>query len=624
MAYHTVAGMQENVIACVKHLVANEQETNRNAPVKIETYNQSVSSNIDDKTMHELYLWGFYDAVKAGAGSVMCSYNRVNNSYGCQNSKIMNGLLKSELGFQGFVVSDWMAVYGGIAGANSGLDMVMPDAKLWTNGTLEQAVANGTITQTRLDDMATRILASWYRYSPIEKPGHGMPASVLDPHELVDARDPDSKSTILQGAIEGHVLVKNDGALPLKKPRFISLFGYDAVAQALNTPQPWQWSNWVFGLANTKSYPDHGVFKNTTIEGLFLVGIPAGVRAAGVALNGTIFTGGGSGATTPAYIDAPFNAFQQRAMGDETFLSWDFVSQGPRVNPASEACIVFINEQATEGSDRPYLADPGSDVLVQNVASKCKNTIVSIHNAGIRLVDGWIDNPNVTAVIYSHLPGQDSGRALVKIMYGEESPSGRLPYTVAKDESDYGGLLNPTIPDDTSMFYTQSNFTEGTHIDYRHFLVADITPRFAFGFGLTYTSFDYSNLHVSVSKDANTGYLPGDHNSTTPAPEGGLDSLWNVIATVSCQITNTGDVPAAEVAQLYLIRPGEERVLRGFDKQTVQPGETVEASFSLTRRDLSAWDVASQNWVLPRGGYEVLVGKSVLDIQLKKSLHIEG
>lgn len=624
MLYHSVVGIQENVIACVKHLVANEQETNRRPPTDIKAYNQSVSSNLDDKTMHELYLWGFQDAIKAGVGSVMCVYNRVNNSYGCQNSKVMNGLLKTELGFQGFVVSDWDAVYGGIAGANAGLDMVMPDAELWVNGTLEHAVKNGSMTQTRLDDMATRILASWYRYAEIDNPGHGMPASLLEPHDLVDARDPDSKPTILQSAIEGHVLLKNErNVLPLSQPRFISLFGYDAVAQGFNMQRPWSFNYWIWGLGSTQSYPDR-VFHNTTIDDFLNGGAAADVRAPGVALNGTLFTGGGSGATTPSYIDAPFNAFQQRAIDDNTFVSWDFISQSPSVNPATEACIVFINEQSLEGADRPYLADPGSDTLVENVASKCNNTMVVIHNAGIRLVDRWIENPNVTAVIYGHVPGQDSGRALVNIMYGEQSPSGRLPYTVAKHESDYGHLLNPTMPDNTSMFYTQSNFTEGVHIDYRHFLAANITPRFEFGYGLTYTSFEYSNLNIDLKDDANIAYMPGGQpaNSTTPAPEGGLDSLWDVLANISCSITNTGDVAAAEVAQLYLNIPGngQERVLRGFDKQMVQSGETVDVSFELTRRDLSTWDVVSQNWVLPRGQYGVMVGKSVLDIQLQKSL----
>lgn len=134
-----------------QHLVANEQETWRRP------YNgtEAASSNIDDKTMHELYLWPFVDGVRAGAASLMCSYNRVNNSYGCQNSKLMNGLLKTELEFEGFVISDWHGQQSGVASALAGMDMVMPDSGFWGDS-LVQAVTNGSVPEYRLDDMVTR------------------------------------------------------------------------------------------------------------------------------------------------------------------------------------------------------------------------------------------------------------------------------------------------------------------------------------------------------------------------------------------------------------------------------------------------------------------------------------
>lgn len=631
LMYESVDGMQENVIACLKHLIGNEQETNRNPPMDIpEAHNHSVSSNLDDKTMHELYLWGFQDAVKAGAGAAMCSYNRANNSYACQNSKVMNGLLKTELGFEGFVVTDWVAQHGGYQSAEAGLDLVMPmsNGKTWANGTLVEAVTNSSMAQSRLDDMVTRTLASWYKLAEFKNPGHGMPASLLEPHQLVDARSPDSKNTIRQGAIEGQVLVKNEnGALPLAKPRFLSLFGYDAVAQGINMQQKDGSNSWAFGLADTQVYPNGSAFAGQVYTDFLHTDAPTGARGAGVALNGTLMVGGGSGASTGSYIDAPFNAFQQRAREDDTFLSWDFISQDPGVNPASDACIVFINELSMEGSDRPYLADPSSDDLVEHVASKCSNTMVAIHNAGIRLVDPWIDNPNITAVIYAHLPGQDTGQALVDVMYGEVSPSGRLPYTVAKDEKDYGHLLNPTVPDNSSLFYTQSNFTEGVNIDYRHFLAQNITPRFEFGFGLTYSQFEYSSLQVHRHEDVSTSHIPYDAVSpSTPAPQGGLRSLWDVVATVTCTVKNSGCITAAEVPQLYVHIPGDnpEKVLRGFDKQVVHPGESVQVEFDLTRRDLSNWDVESQNWVLPNGEYKIMVGQSVLKILEEGSLKIEN
>ena len=144
-----------------QHFIANEQETNRE-PKYNETLGrvvESVSSNIDDTTLHELYLWPFQDALRAGGANIMCSYNRVNNSYGCHNSKLLNGVLKTELGFQGFVVSDWNAQHAGVASANAGLDMAQPSGWLWQDG-IPAAIKNGSIEKSRLDDMATR-------YAPI-------------------------------------------------------------------------------------------------------------------------------------------------------------------------------------------------------------------------------------------------------------------------------------------------------------------------------------------------------------------------------------------------------------------------------------------------------------------------
>ncbi|KAJ6095221.1 hypothetical protein N7486_005967 [Penicillium sp. IBT 16267x] len=620
LAAETIRGLQENVIACVKHLIGYEQETSRNPPLLLtDSYNQSVSSNIDDKTMHEQYLWSFQDVVKAGAGAMMCSYNRINNSYACQNSKSLNGLLKGELGFQGFVVTDWSAQHSGLASTLSGLDMAMPSSSYWDNGTLALAVSNGSLPQSRLDDMATRILASWYKYAELEDPGHGMPVSLLEPHTLVDARNPKSKETIFQGAVEGHVLVKNtDNTLPLKEPKFLSIFGYDAVAASKNTADGLAFGGWSFGLDNTLSWPNGSAISDMTVEYLFLSSLDPSTKGPGVALNGTMISGGGSGATTPSYIDAPFDAFQRQAYEDNTFLAWDFTSQDPVVNPASEACIVFINEQASEGWDRPYLADPSSDELVLNVAAQCSNTIVVIHNAGIRLVDQWIENPNITAVIYAHLPGQGSGRALVEVMYGKQSPSGRLPYTVAKKAADYGSILNPTVPSgDLDLWYPQANFTEGVYIDYKAFEKSGITPQYAFGYGLTYTTFKYSDMEISVAHGVDTSYDPPG----SVVAEGGLPSLWDIVTTVSCTVANSGSVAAAEVAQLYVGIPGgPAKVLRGFKKQLIQPGAQKNFTFDLTRRDLSTWDTENQVWGLQKGKYYVYVGKSVLDIQLTGTL----
>ncbi|WPH04783.1 glycoside hydrolase family 3 protein [Acrodontium crateriforme] len=622
----TVSGIQESVVACVKHFIAYEQETNRQTffdgllQPAIEA-SQSVSSNVDDRTMHELYLWPFYDAIKAGAGSVMASYNQINGSYASANSKVLNGLLKTELGFQGFALSDWYGQHTGIASADSGLDVAMPSSsRYWDDNNLAKAVSNGSMTSSRLDDMAIRLLSSWYRFAEFETPG-------LTPNQAVDARDPAAENIILQAAVEGHVLVKNtNNTLPLSKPKILSLFGYDAVGGKNTSAGDFLDIKYNLGLANTETYPDGTPFTDLQFALLSLEAVPAGTAGPGIALQGTLLTGGGSGATNPTSSIAPYDAFLQQANMDGTVLHTEFTSTNPKVDASSDACIVFVNEQSVEGWDRAELADAYSDNLIINVASKCPNTMVVIHNAGVRLVDRWIDHINITAVIYAHVPGQASGAALTEIMYGRQSPSGRLPYTVAKVETDYGALLNPSYPTASNPFYPQADFTEGLFIDYKAFLKNEIEPRFAFGYGLTYTTFAYSNLQISRNNSADMSTLPPDRlaSPTAVAGEGGLASLYSNLYTITATITNTGNFAAPEVAQLYLGIPGSgiARALRGFEKVLLQPGASETVTFELRRRDLSTWDVQEQAWRLPSGLYEVFVGKSVLDIQLVGSFSL--
>ncbi|KAI4752944.1 putative beta-glucosidase [Aureobasidium sp. EXF-3400] len=611
----TIQGMQRSVIACVKHFIANEQETNRSPFLQgfisgLINLNNSVSSNLDDRTMHELYLWPFYDAVKAGAGSTMCSYQRVNNSYACQNSKTMNGLLKTELGFEGFVLSDWYAQHTGVASVNAGLDMVMPSSMYLDINSFATAVRNGSINSTRLDDMATRILATWYRFANLSNPG------LND----ADARQAESEATLFQGAIEGHVLVKNlNNALPLSKPKVLSLFGYDApggINTSATDSQLYQQ-----GKLNTQAFTNGKPY--TDLDDLIYSAqvLPAGFSGPEVALNGTLYTGGGSGAITPMSSISLEDAFRQQAAIDGTILYTEFTSQNPTVKDPNNPCLVFINSQSSEGWDRSTLADVYSDTLVTNVASQCNNTMVFIHSAGVRLVDRWIEHPNITAVIYANLPGQYSGNSLTEIVYGRQSPSGRLPFTVAKNESDYGSLLRPTLPDRSNPQYSQSDFTEGLFIDYKHFIQQNITPRFAFGYGLTYSSFNYSSLSISVNASAIRSSAPPG-STTSIAAEGGTASLYDNIATISVSVENTGSFAAAEVAQLYIGVPGSgvPKVLRGFEKQLIQPGASAAMTFPLRRRDLSIWDVKSQQWMLPSGDFVVMVGKSVLDIQVQGTL----
>lgn len=415
-----------------------------------------------------------------------------------------------------------------------------------------------------------RVIAAWYKSGQdkdFPAPGIGMPADLTVPHERVIAKSPDSKQTLLQGAIEGHVLVKNtNNALPLKEPKLLSLFGYSARAFDQYNPGGQGWNSGSEPLSPSDRFGTFPTQYNLQS-----------------ASNGTLLTGGGSGGNQPAYLSSAFEALSVRAHEDNTNLWWDFENTNPQVDQTSDACIVAANAFATEGSDRLGLHDDFADGLILNVASRCRNTIVVFHNAGVRLVDNFVDHPNVTALVFAHVPGQDNGRALAALLYGDANPSGKLPYSVPRNESDFGPLANETRPAGDYALFPQSDFTEGVYIDYRAFDKHNVTPRYEFGFGLSYTTFAFADVAAAPAPGAAAlaAYPTG------PVESGGHADLWDVVARVSARVTNTGAVPGAEVAQLYVGLPGGPvRQLRGFEKPFLAPGESATVDFALTRRDL--------------------------------------
>ncbi|KAJ5808438.1 hypothetical protein N7474_009707 [Penicillium riverlandense] len=586
IAASTVEGIQgQGVISSVKHFIGNEQEAYRNPSINSQNESiASVSSNIDDKTMHEF--------------------------------KILNGLLKTELGFNGFVVTDWFAQHSGVAAALAGLDMAMPDGESFWGNNFTEAIANGSVPVSRLDDMATRIIATWYQMGQEERsypsPGVGMPYNISLPHKIVNALTTGAKPVLFEGAVEGHVLVKNkNNALPFRSPKLISVFGYDAKAppQYMPNGQSILGNPWEVGYEPV-------VYQGSWVFASGAINEPYDYQ---VAYNGTLTVGGGSGANSGPYISAPLDALQQRAYEDNTIVMWDTTNDPSMMGlmEASDASLVFINAFAEEGVDRSGADDKYSDDLVNRVAATCANTIVIIHNAGIRLVDRFVENPNVTAIVFAHLPGQDSGRALVSLLYGEDNFSGKLPYTVAKHESDYPSFWHDTPVTPYGLF-PQSDFTEGALTDYRYFDAHDLTPRYEFGFGLSYTTFLFSNLKVSLVKHGIAAYPCG------AIQQGGAVGLWDTVATVTATVRNTGRRAGAEVAQLYVGIPGGPvKQLRGFDKVQIAAGGSTKVSFSLTRRDLSSWNVFEQNWELQSGNYKIYVGSSSRDLPLTTNMKVE-
>ncbi|CAK7229377.1 hypothetical protein SCUCBS95973_007200 [Sporothrix curviconia] len=601
-------GMQAaGVVATPKHFLLNEQEFRRRDSARQHDQGivgEAVSANADDRTLHELYVFPFMNALQAGAASIMCSYQRANHSYSSQNAKLLNGILKTELGFEGFVLSDWDAQHSGVAAALAGLDIAMPDSQgYWGDGLLLEAVKNGSVEAGRIDDMATRLLAAWHYVGETDLGGAVFPSppevysTSTRRHPPVDVQA-DHASLIRTIGAAGTVLVKNvNSTLPLQRPRFLCVYGYDAVLKA----SPW----------------DNPARFGGGYE----------VNAGWNTLNGTLITGGGSGGTSPPYVVSPFQALQERVVQDKGILRWDFYAEKPAVAYANaDACLVFINAYASESFDRPSLTETFSDNLVNNVASMCSNTIVVVHSAGIRIVDAWIDHLNVTAVLFAGLPGQESGHSLTDILYGDVNPSGRLPYTVARREADYGDLLNSSYSTD---YFPNDDFREGLYMDYRAFDRQGLVPRFPFGFGLSYTTFSYGpSLAARFVSSASLSEFP---DPRVPVVQGGHPDLWETVAEVTCSVTNSGNVSGTEVVQLYVGVPGADseeeegdspvRQLRGFHRAgPLAPGQTAEVVFALTRRDLSVWDVEVQQWRIRRGTFKLYIGASSRDLRLNGTL----
>ncbi|KAJ1335795.1 beta-glucosidase [Microdochium nivale] len=616
----TIKGHQDaGVQATPKHFIGNEQETMRNPVFNpngtvTDKLFEALSSNIDDRTMHEIYLWPFADAVKAGAASIMCSYQRLNGSYACENTKAQNGLLKGELGFQGYIMSDWGSTHSGIASIEGGLDMTMPGGLglygvNWKAGSFfganaTAAVNNGSVPMSRIDDMVIRIMTPYYFLGQDAADYPTVDPSTADLNTFSPRRTwvrefnltgetsrdvrGDHGGLIRRHGAEATVLLKNvDGALPLKAPRSVAIFGNDA-------GDPTQ------GFLNQQDYEF-----------------------------GTLVAGGGSGTGRLTYLVTPLEAIRARAHKDgalvQQWLNNTLIATSNVTNlwvpTAPEVCLVFLKTWAEEAADREHLSvDWRGDEVVESVAKSCNNTIVITHSSGINTLP-WSDHPNVTAILAAHYPGQESGNSIVDILYGDVNPSGHLPYTIARNGSDYNAPPTTAI-NTTGKYDWQSWFDEKLEIDYRYFDAHDIDVRYEFGFGLSYTTFELS-ADSPLAVESNTG-----SDTVTSAPEhlpiqpGGNPALWEVLYNVTATVENTGPVSGAAVAQLYVTFPADTtpagtppRQLRGFEKHVIEAGASVQVGFELMRRDLSYWDIISQQWLVPAGEFTLSVGFSSRDIR---------
>ncbi|KAF4210948.1 hypothetical protein CNMCM5878_003397 [Aspergillus fumigatiaffinis] len=600
------------VQACAKHYIGNEQETHRTNSEINGVDVAGVSANIDDRTLHELYLWPFADAVKAGVASFMCSYNRVNLTYSCENSSLLRKILRDELGFQGYVMSDFFATHSGPRAINAGLDLNMPGYLSETDfihsyfGTnVVSGIRNGTIPEWRLDEMIRRILTPYYyfsqdhEYPTIDPSSYAVSAAtygILSAGDVTPAgRDVRGNHSLLIREIgsAGTVLLKNmNKTLPIRSAAVIGVFGNDAP-----------------DVTGGLLYPSNNYGSEI----------------------GTLVVGGGSGSGRSSYIISPLEAIKARARDEGSRVVYltdnNLIAEGHfnSIYPRPDICLVFLKTWVQEGIDRQSLeADWNSTLVVNNVASICPRTVVITHTGGVNIMP-WADNENVTAILAAHYPGQESGNSITDILWGDVNPSGKLPYTIARDRSDYNTpILNLSGPAAARSDAWQVNFTEGLMIDYRHFDAQNIAPLYEFGYGLSYTTFDVvSNVSVQYTDAAKRGIsalsTPASHNTSHA---GGNPDLWADLLHVTTTVSNTGEVSGATVVQLYLSYPRESmppgtpvRVLRGFEKVTLKPAQQKNIHFSLRRRDLSFWDTVHQNWRIPEGPLQLSVGFSSRDLR---------
>lgn len=621
----TVEGIQdEGVIACVRHLIGNEQEHFRQVGEWSEEgggwekLESSISANIGDRAMHEVYLWPFADTIRAGAGSMMCSYNQVNNTYACENSYLLNYLLKEELGFQGFVVSDWGAQHTGVESSLAGLDMTMPGETFdnWLSGKsywgplLTRAVYNQTLPQLRLNDMAIRILAPFFAIEACNlllddhRPsfsswtfhtfGQEFPyqhyGPIMQQNWHVDARSTFSDEIALSVAKEAIVLLKNEGHnLPIAKS--------DGIRRIL--------------IAGAGAGPD-----------------PKGYNCKDQrCVEGVLTSGWGSAAVNNPYVITPYDAIQEKAIEqgivvDYTSDVWELDSVGELADYADMAIVVvgassgegYIEVDGNFGDRNNLTLWNNGDELICAIAERCRKTIVIVNSVGPVSLEKWIDKENVVAVLYSAPLGQFVGKAMAEVLFGEFNPSGKLPFTIAKKKLHYV----PIISDLMDCEDPQDNFDRDIYLDYRFFDKHTIKPLYEFGYGLSYTSFTLCDLKIieinspseylpypeeylpiyntceddvcdpedalfphdeirpvpgfiypylynenirSVEDDENFEYPKGynpDQKTCPPLAGGGLGgnpALWDVLYEVSAEVKNDGKYKGGYVAQLYIEFP---------------------------------------------------------------------
>jgi beta-glucosidase len=684
-----VKGVQsQGVAATVKHYVGNESEFER----------MTINSDIDDRSLREIYLPPFEAAVKEGAvWAVMSGYNKVNGRFAGDHPQLLGDILKEEWHFDGVVMSDWFANHGP-ASVEAGLDLEMPGPPRERGAKLLQAVRAGQVNAEAVRDSARRILRLIARVGAFANP-------TIAEEQHLDR--PEQRALIRQAGAEGIVLFKNNGILPLEPngPTRLAVIGPNAkTAQIMgggsaqvNAPYrvspyegiaaqagPTVELSYELGCTNYKYLPllsGQQISANGrpgfSVEYFNSLDLSGPVVWREQAPEAEVMW---LDATRPALNQAHFSVrlattFKPETSGEyhfslvsaglsrlfidgrlvvDNWANWQpgesyftFGSQevigtlelqagqayaltveysrqkAPLLaavrlgafRPLGEAaieravalaasadvaivCAGLTGEWDSEGQDRPHMELVGrQNELISRVAAANPQTVVVLQSGG-PVTMPWLDQ--VAAVIQAWYPGQECGNAIADVLLGRVNPSGKLPQTFPQRLEDNPAFIN--YPGENGRV----RYGEGIFVGYRYYDKKKVEPLFPFGFGLSYTSFSYSNLALSA---------------TAIAPDEGL--------TVSLEVTNTGQRPGQEVVQLYvrdvtarLARPPKE--LKGFAKVNLRPGETQTVTLTLERQALAYWDDAQQAWVAEAGEFELLAGNSSQDIRARANFHVTG
>lgn len=535
----------EKVVATIKHYAANNQETGR----------QQHSVDIDERTLRELHLLPYEIAVPASqVGSVMCSYNKVNGVYACENDYLINKVLKGDLGFKGQVQSDWGATHSTVPSALAGLDEEEFRSQYFGQA-LKTAVEAGQVPQSRLDDMVQRKLRTLIAIGVYDDPP-GAPGSIdVSYGEKVTEKI----------ARQSSVLLKNERrALPLsRRARSIAVIG---------------------------SHADVGVLSGGGSSQVTPPGGPA--------VPPTCNPEGPGGSHCPVWApSSPLQAIRAEAPhADVRFADGTDAAAAAALAKSADVVVVFAHEWRQEGADAqemnlPDLGPPewpvavDQEALIRTVAAANRNTVVVLQNGG-PLVMPWIGD--VRAVLEAWYPGSRGGPAIADVLFGDVNPSGKLTVTFPRQAADTPtGAAPPTAA-------LNIPYSERLLVGYRWYDAKGIEPLFEFGHGLSYTRYEYSQVQVAGSRH-------------------GLRVSFKITNTGSRSGSEVAQVYAGLPA-----KAGEPpKRLVGWARVDLRPGETRRATVEIEPKRLAVWDAGAHRWDVVEGRYDVFVGASSRDIRLR-------